>query len=414
MRVRFFVWIAAALGVPLILIFALVQSKASSAPVGAPATQQDSSPVITLQPTVPPTAATVATTTSTTTTTEPPLPTLPTTTRPPATPVIGPPVPTTTILPPLPASALFGDPTLMPVCQSALPPASVVEPRTAATVGDSPTSTTTSTTISTTTPRAPTTTLPPGANCRIVAYYGNPLSKGMGVLGQYPVDEMLQRLAAQTEVWRSADPATRTQCALELIAVTAQAGSGPNGLYRARMKPAVIEAVIGWARSVGCLTILDVQVGRSTVASEVDYLRPWLKLPDVHLALDPEWDMPPGIKPGTRIGTMDAADINGAIKVLDEIVKTSSLGPKLLTVHRFRDFMVTNPTQITVPASVRLLVNMDGFGPPKTKLNSYRVAKTGMPTTLTGFKLFYKNDVPMMGPADVLPLAPIPMFINYQ
>ncbi len=236
----------------------------------------------------------------------------------------------------------------------------------------------------------------------------------MGVLGQYPVDEMLQRLAAQTQVWRSTDPATRTQCALELIAVTAQAGSGPNGLYRARMKPAVIETVIGWARSVGCLTILDVQVGQSTVASEVDYLRPWLKLPDVHLALDPEWDMPPGIKPGTRIGTMDAADINGAIKVLDEIVRTGSLGPKLLTVHRFRDFMVTNPTQITVPASVRLLVNMDGFGPPKTKLNSYRVAKAGMPTTLTGFKLFYKNDVPMMGPAEVLPLAPIPMLINYQ
>ncbi len=236
----------------------------------------------------------------------------------------------------------------------------------------------------------------------------------MGVLGQYPVDDMLKRLAAQTEVWRAADPTVRTQCALELIAIAAQAGSGSNGLYRARMKPEVIERVIGWARSVGCITILDVQVGHSTVASEVDYLRPWLKLPDVHLALDPEWDMPAGVKPGARVGTMDASDINGAITVLDEIVKTNNLPPKLLTVHRFRDFMVTNPSLIVVPKSVRLLVNMDGFGPPETKLNSYRVAKAGMPTTLTGFKLFYKNDVPIMGPAEVLPLSPVPMFINYQ
>ena len=256
--------------------------------------------------------------------------------------------------------------------------------------------------------------LPAGSTCRIVAYYGNPLSKGMGVLGEYPVNDMLQRLAAQTEVWRTADPGSRTQCALELIAVAAQAGSGPNGLYRARMKPALIERVIGWARTAGCITILDVQVGLSTVASEVGYLRPWLALPDVHLALDPEWDMPPGTKPGSRVGTMDAVDINGAISVLNELVVANGLTPKLLAVHRFRDFMVTNPIQISVPKSVRLLVNMDGFGPPKTKLNSYRVARAGMPTGLTGFKLFYKNDKPIMGPAEVLPLSPVPMFVNYQ
>lgn len=234
------------------------------------------------------------------------------------------------------------------------------------------------------------------------------------MLGQYPGPEMLRRLAAQVDVWRSADPTIRTQCALELIAIAAQAGPGAGGLYRARMKPPVIDQVIALARSAGCLTILDVQVGASTVASEVEYLLPWLAQSDVHLALDPEWDMPPGVKPGTKIGTMDASDINGAIDALTKLVDSYKLGPKLLVVHRFRDFMVTNPTSIRPNSAVRLLVNMDGFGPPKTKLNSYRVAKAGMPTSLTGFKLFYKNDVPIMLPADVLPLQPVPMFINYQ
>ena len=57
---------------------------------------------------------------------------------------------------------------------------------------------------------------------------------------------------------------------------------------------------------------------------------------------------------------------------------------------------------------------MDGFGTPERKISSYRVALQGMPTTLTGFKLFTKIEKPMMRPFDVLPLGPAPVFINYQ
>ena len=39
---------------------------------------------------------------------------------------------------------------------------------------------------------------------------------------------------------------------------------------------------------------------------------------------------------------------------------------------------------------------------------------SGMPTNLTGFKLFTKIDTPMLGPPDVLRLAPAPVFLNYQ
>ena len=37
---------------------------------------------------------------------------------------------------------------------------------------------------------------------RIIAYYGNPLSKRMGALGEFPKDEMLRRFEDQLEEWR--------------------------------------------------------------------------------------------------------------------------------------------------------------------------------------------------------------------
>ena len=254
----------------------------------------------------------------------------------------------------------------------------------------------------------------PTLGCRIVASYGNPLSTGMGILGRLPPVAMLADITSRTAQWASADPARMHRCALELIVITAQASPGASGLYRARMAPALIDRVLGWARSSGCLLILDVQVGWSSVAAELPYLEPWLAKNDVHLALDPEWDMQPGVKPGARIGTMDADDINVAVDLLARLVRERSLAPKLMAVHRFRDFMVTRPSLIRTPPEVRLVVNMDGFGPPATKRSSYGVAVKGMPTTLTGFKLFTLLDKPILGPADLLKLIPVPVFINFQ
>ncbi len=64
---------------------------------------------------------------------------------------------------------------------------------------------------------------------RIVAYYGNPLSKKMGVLGEFQTDEMLRRLKGEVAAWQAADPATPVQPALHLIAVVAQGEPGKDG-----------------------------------------------------------------------------------------------------------------------------------------------------------------------------------------
>ena len=66
---------------------------------------------------------------------------------------------------------------------------------------------------------------------RIVAFYGNPLSKKMGVLGEYPKDEMFAKLDREVATWKRADPSTPVIPALHLIAVVAQGDSGTDGKF---------------------------------------------------------------------------------------------------------------------------------------------------------------------------------------
>ena len=100
---------------------------------------------------------------------------------------------------------------------------------------------------------------------RIVAFYGNPLAKRMGVLGEYPTDTMLAKLDTVVREWERADPSTPVMPALHLIAVVAQGAAGKDGMYRARMDSSLIEKVYGWAKQRNAILFLDVQVGHSTM-----------------------------------------------------------------------------------------------------------------------------------------------------
>jgi hypothetical protein len=249
---------------------------------------------------------------------------------------------------------------------------------------------------------------------RIVAYYGNPLSKRMGILGQIPPDSMLARLAGEVRAYAAADSATPVVPALELIVTVAQAGPGADGKYRLRMPDTLVDRVAGWADRVHALLILDVQPGRSTVADE---LKPWLKYlqrPTVHLALDPEFTLPPGKVPGRVIGTMDAAAVNDAVSALANLVERYHLPPKVLIVHRFTRPMLRHADQIRPDPRVQVVIDMDGFGPEWMKRDSYRAYVASEPVQYTGFKLFYKNDKPVMAPHDVVGLFPAPLFVMFQ
>jgi hypothetical protein len=253
---------------------------------------------------------------------------------------------------------------------------------------------------------------------RIVAYYGNPLSKRMGILGELPPEQMLARLDREVARWKEADPATPVQPALHLVAVVAQGSAGRDGKWRTRMADTLIERVISWAESRDAVVFLDVQVGLSTVQEELPRLAKYLQRPNVHLGLDPEFSMKGGQKPGSRIGTFDAADINYASRYLQELVAEHQLPPKVLVVHRFTRRMLTNTDRIKLDPRVQVVIHMDGWGPPTLKRDSYRHYVHAEPVQFTGFKLFYKNDTkkghPLMTPAQILALHPKPLYIQYQ
>jgi hypothetical protein len=227
---------------------------------------------------------------------------------------------------------------------------------------------------------------------RIIAYYGNPRSTRMGIMGQVPPDSMLPRLEKVAMEWALADPDRKVMPALHLIATVAQGKPGAGKKYRLRMGDSLINLVSSWAEERGWILFLDIQTGHSTVAAEIEPLIPFLQRPYVHLALDPEFAMKGGGVPGKRIGTLDAADVNQAISMLGEVVTEHKLPPKVLVVHRFTRKMLTNTDSIRLDPRVQVVIQMDGFGSPYLKQDAYRFWISPYPVQYTGFKLFYKND----------------------
>ncbi|WP_219125303.1 hypothetical protein [Mucilaginibacter sp. 21P] len=254
---------------------------------------------------------------------------------------------------------------------------------------------------------------------RVVAYYGNMYSKNMGVLGQYEPSVMRDKLKAEIKNWEAADPEIPVKPALHYICVTAQADAGSNGLHNLRMPFSQIDKVIEMAKPLNALVFLDIQVGYSTVQKELPLLEKYLKMPNVHFGIDPEFSMKEGSVPGKRIGTFDANDINFVSKYLSKLCDKYNLPPKIFVVHRFTKRMVTNYKDIKLDKNIQFVMDMDGWGGPELKKGTYKYYVAGEPVQFTGFKLFYKNDIKkvpnkMMTPKEVLSLKPSPIYIQYQ
>jgi hypothetical protein len=254
---------------------------------------------------------------------------------------------------------------------------------------------------------------------RVVAFYGNLYSKRMGILGELPANEMLAKLKGEVKSWERADPKTPVQPALHYIAVVAQGDAGKDGKYRYRMPFKQIDSVLFLAKKINALVFIDVQVALSNIQAELPLFEKYLSMPQVHFGMDPEFSMKDGTKPGKKIGTYDAADINYVSGYLAGLVKKHGLPPKMLVVHRFTKKMVTNYKNIKLRPEVQVVMDMDGWGEPDLKMGTYRYFIDREPVQFTGFKLFYKNDIKkaphhLMTPQEVLKYKPAPMYIQYQ
>lgn len=246
----------------------------------------------------------------------------------------------------------------------------------------------------------------------LLTWYGNPRSTRMGALGEQTGAARVARFRAQADAYRAVST-TPVLMAYHLVAVVAQCTAGSDGLWRRRETRDVIQDLLAEARAHGFKLIVDIQVGRSTVASEVAALEPFLKEPDVYLALDPEFAMDGCEIPGREIGQMRAADINIALDTLERLIRAHHLPPKVLIVHQFRLDMLPDKSKVRASALVDTALVMDGFGTQSLKLASYR-AVMRQPLPFAGIKLFYQQDRNLFTPTQVLALKPAPSVVVYQ
>ncbi|MEA2582168.1 MAG: hypothetical protein QOF33_253 [Thermomicrobiales bacterium] len=249
---------------------------------------------------------------------------------------------------------------------------------------------------------------------RILSYYGFPGNELMGILGQYSKSDLRKELVRQARAYEAADPDRPVKLAFEMMASVAQRDPMPDGSYLTYTDPEIIKEYVDYTAKHDMLLILDVQFGRTSVQEEIAQVRDWLKLPHVHLALDAEFAVKEGEQPGVDLGSLDAKDVQYAQREMVTIAEEAGIPPKILILHQFNYYSVSNKEKITPIDGVLFVLEVDGFGTPDEKRLTYSVM-TEEPIQFHGFKLWYSGeDDPLMTPEDVLSLDPIPDIVIYQ
>jgi hypothetical protein len=251
---------------------------------------------------------------------------------------------------------------------------------------------------------------------RLVGFCGAPGSPALGRLGIGSLDARateIERLARRYAHGRVGQPV------LELIAVVAQRFPGSDGMYRARVEPAVIETYLAAARRHRALLLLNVQPGRAKFMDEVRALDRWLREPDVGLALDPEWAVGPGQIPGQVFGHTSGVVLDQVTRHLAGLVASADLPDKAMVVHQLSERVISDLAALRGHAGVSVIKSVDGIGSRAQKISTWQRLMRGLPSVMhPGFKLFYSEDTRggsrLMTPTQVLALTPTPQYVMYE
>jgi hypothetical protein len=257
--------------------------------------------------------------------------------------------------------------------------------------------------------------LPLIANNQILAFYGKPASKQMGILGEYSKEDLARLLQGYAKLYDDANGETGVVPAYYLIYGTCWPG-GEIGY----LKDSVVQAYIDYAAAHGMIVFVDHQIGKYTVEEAMNRLLPFLKYPNVHIALDPEWRT---TLPMKEIGSISAEELNKAQQMMENYIEAQGIpGDKMLVVHQFRYSMIQGREKVRADYDHVLLIHTaDGFGSPSLKRNTYAMNSLASNMPLKGFKLFFRSSVPgagwdepLLSPPEVLALEPRPVLVIYQ
>jgi hypothetical protein len=272
---------------------------------------------------------------------------------------------------------------------------------------------------------------------RVVAFYG---VQGAATTGPaWTLDSpMLERLRAQGAEYERLDPAHPVALGIDLVASVPDSEPGPTGTYSHRVDNATLDRYVDFCRANDLLLFLDLSFGWSSPLQELEYFLPYLALPFVHLAIDPEWMFPrhDGV-PGVNLSNVQAADINPLITAAGDLPMRHRIPRKIVIVHQFRPTgdglpdpsspgaaEIADKRNLVRDPRVDLVVHVDSVGgwpgdiQEKTRQYGAWVRKDMARFRnfeYGGFKIFYELEAKnrLMTPQEVMALKPAPMVVTY-
>lgn len=252
----------------------------------------------------------------------------------------------------------------------------------------------------------------------VVMAYGTANTGVLGILGETDPDEAARRLEERAKPWAAAS-GRPVLPAFELITSVAQRSPGPDGRYSVGLAHADVQRYLEAARRAKMLLVLDFQPGRANVLDQVKSYERFLLQPEVGIAIDPEWVLKEGERPGKQIGALDAATLNEVSAYLSDLVKRNRLPEKMFLVHQFKTFMLPDREKIVDRFGLATVFHVDGFGPRHAKKQTYDLlsSKDGVipgGRVHNGYKLFIDEDVPLQTAAEVMRHTPRPELVSYQ
>ena len=239
-----------------------------------------------------------------------------------------------------------------------------------------------------------------------LTYYGRPTIGVMGILGEHDIPTLtglLKQKAAEYD--RANGPQFGVQPAIHLVHGMATVEDGADDSHLGYLTDAELMPYIEYAQQEGVAVILDVQIANLSPVEAISRTLSYLKYPNVHLAIDPEFAMSTKGQriPGNPIGYVTAEQVNAVQHLISDYLAEHNLpGPRVLLVHQFQQDMIVNLEQLeTNVPNVAVVLSVDGFGVPYVKIWKYN-ALVNQTAPYTSFKIFYNWDEPVMTPAQAL------------
>jgi hypothetical protein len=262
----------------------------------------------------------------------------------------------------------------------------------------------------------------------LVGFYGRPYAKSLGILGELSIDTLTEKMKLVKKEYEAVSNGVKIVPAYHIIKDVATLESGWDKDHIKPLNELLIMKYINRAEKEKFAVILDVQLGTMSPIQAVTPILKFLKYPNVHIAIDPEFKIPSHGKypPGRFIGHIFAKDVNQVQEAMqDYMIENHIEGKRMLLIHMFYERMLRNKELVKKYDSINLTYNIDGHGKASTKIKIYNSLynKEASKVAQGGFKIFYKNDKkPLMTPKQILGLEPVrgrliwakPNYINYH